>query len=92
MILAPHEQFLKIGIISYFMFKVLGEKAQDVVMTSKLENQPGMITVWNLGVVRNFLRQQKMTNPDNKDLFEEEELAKIATPKLQLSKTHPGIF
>lgn len=32
-----------------------------------------------------------MTNPDNKDLFEEEELAKIATPKLQLSKTHPVV-
>lgn len=59
-------------------------------MTSKLENQPGMITVWNLGVVRNFLRQQRMMNPENKDWLKEEELAKVSEPKLQLSKSHPG--
>ena len=59
-------------------------------MTGKLENQPGMITVWNLGVTRNFLRTQRMQNPDDPELFKPETIAKISEPTLQLSKSHPG--
>merc|ERR1712228_1156005 len=68
--------------------KELDVRAKDVVMTSKLENQPGMVTTWNLGVVRNFLRQQRGMDPDNKKWMEEEEMAKMCEPTLQLSKTH----
>jgi len=71
----------------------LGGKAKDVSMTSKLETQPGMITVWNLGVTRNFIRQQRMTNPEaSSEMMQEDELARICEPKLQLSKTNPIIL
>ena len=60
-------------------------------MTAKLETQPGMITVWNLGVTRNFIRQQRMTNPEaSSEMMQEDELARICEPKLQLSKTNPS--
>lgn len=68
----------------------LGDLASKVQMTGKLENQPGMITVWNLGVTRNFLRTQRMQNPDDPELFKPEMIAKISEPTLQLSKSHPG--
>jgi len=69
----------------------LGDLASKVQMTGKLENQPGMITVWNLGVTRNFLRTQRMQNPDDPELFKPETIAKISEPTLQLSKSHPVI-
>jgi len=69
----------------------LGDLASKVQMTGKLENQPGMITVWNLGVTRNFLRTQRMQNPDDPELFKPEMIAKISEPTLQLSKSHPVI-
>ena len=62
-------------------------------MTSKLERQPAMVTVWNLGTVRQFIKLEKMRNPDKAgNLHSEEELARIVEPKLQLSSTHPGKF
>ena len=70
----------------------MGDRAKDVLMTSKLESQPGMVTTWNLGAVRNFLRQQKMMNPETAGELNEDELARVTQPSLQLSKTHPGMF
>ena len=69
----------------------MGDRAKDVLMTSKLESQPGMVTTWNLGAVRNFLRQQKMMNPETAGELNEDELARVTQPSLQLSKTHPGM-
>ena len=50
-----------------------------------------MTTTWNLGAVRNFLRQQKMMNPETAGELNEDELARVTQPSLQLSKTHPGM-
>jgi len=60
--------------------EILGDRAKDVLMTSKLESQPGMVTTWNLGAVRNFLRQQKMMNPETAGELNEDELARVTQP------------
>ena len=69
----------------------LGPLVKDVSMTTKLSNQPSMVTVWNLGTVRNYIKMIKMQNPDQTGHFEEEQLALMAEPTLQLSTNHPGI-
>merc|ERR1712150_92356 len=67
----------------------LGPLVKDVAMTTKLSNQPSMVTVWNLGTVRNYIKMIKMQNPDQTGHFEEEQLALMAEPTLQLSTNHP---
>jgi len=67
----------------------LGPLVKDVSMTTKLSNQPSMVTVWNLGTVRNYIKMIKMQNPDQTGHFEEEQLALMAEPTLQLSTNHP---
>merc|ERR1712147_548104 len=67
----------------------LGPLVKDVAMTTKLSNQPSMVTVWNLGTVRNYIKMVKMQNPDQTGHFEEEQLALMAEPTLQLSTNHP---
>ena len=39
---------------------VLGSLVKEVTMTSKLEKQPAMVTVWGLGATRQFLKFQQM--------------------------------
>ena len=86
----PSEDFAK---LSSWSKEVLGDLVKDVSMTSKLDRQPAMVTVWNLGVVRQFIKMEKMRNPDKAgNLYNEEQLAQIVEPKLQLSSSHPGNF
>ena len=86
----PSEDFAK---LSSWSNEVLGDLVKDVSMTSKLDRQPAMVTVWNLGVVRQFIKMEKMRNPDKAgNLYNEEQLAQIVEPKLQLSSSHPGNF
>jgi len=63
---------------------VLGSLVKEVTMTSKLEKQPAMVTVWGLGATRQFLKFQQMENK-----MTQEQLAEVVQPKLQLSKKHP---
>jgi TNF receptor-associated protein 1 len=83
----PSEDFAK---LSSWSKEILGDLVKDVSMTSKLDRQPAMVTVWNLGVVRQFIKMEKMRNPDKAgNLYNEEQLAQIVEPKLQLSSSHP---
>ena len=66
---------------------VLGSLVKDVSLTSKLDKQPAMVTVWGLGSTRQFLKMQQMEQK-----MTQEELAAMIEPKLQLSKTHPGML
>ena len=61
-------------------------------MTTKLSNQPAMVTVWNLGTVRNYIKMTKMQNPDQTGMFDDAQLAMMAEPTLQLSTNHAGEF
>ena len=64
---------------------VLGNLVKEVAMTSKLDKQPAMVTVWGLGATRQFLKFQQMENK-----MTQEQLAEVVQPKLQISKNHPG--
>ena len=68
----------------------LGPLVKDVSMTTKLSNQPAMVTVWNLGTVRNYIKMIKMQNPDQTGHFQDDQLALMAEPTLQLSTNHAG--
>ena len=61
----------------------LGMKADDVKVTDKLDKHPAMVTVWEMGSIRHFLRSQYLT--DSKGLSEEEKIA-LFKPTLQLNK------
>ena len=70
--------------------EILGPLVKDVSMTTKLSNQPAMVTVWNLGTVRNYIKMTKMQNPDQTGMFDDAQLAMMAEPTLQLSTNHAG--
>ena len=64
---------------------VLDKKVMDVKVTDKLDQHPAMITVWEMGSVRHFLKSQYLTDP--KGMSEEEKLA-LFKPTLQLNSNH----
>ena len=68
----------------------LGPLVKDVAVTTKLSNQPAMVTVWNLGQVRNYIKMIKLQNPDQTGQFQDDQLAMLAEPTLQLSTNHEG--
>ena len=53
-----------------------------VQVTDKLDKHPAMVTVWEMGSVRHFLKSQYLTDP--KGLSEEEKTA-LFKPTLQLN-------
>jgi len=67
----------------------LGMKADDVKVTDKLDKHPAMVTVWEMGSIRHFLRSQYLT--DSKGLSEEEKIA-LFKPTLQLNKSHSVVM
>lgn len=66
--------------------KSLGNMAKEVKMTDKLDKHPAMVTVWEMGSIRHFLRSQYLT--DSKGMSEEEKIA-LFQPTLQLNASHP---
>lgn len=64
---------------------VLDKKVMDVKVTDKLDQHPAMITVWEMGSVRHFLKSQHLT--DSQGMSEEEKLA-LFKPVLQLNSNH----
>ena len=60
----------------------LGPLVKDVAVTTKLSNQPAMVTVWNLGQVRNYIKMIKLQNPDQTGQFQDDQLAMLAEPTL----------
>lgn len=68
---------------------VLDQKVSDVKTTSKLDKHPAMVTVWEMGSVRHFLRSQYLTDP--KGLSEAERSA-LFKPMLQLNANHPVVM
>lgn len=68
--------------------KTLDFKVSDVKTTTKLDKHPAMVTVWEMGSVRHYLRSQYLTNP--KGLSETERSA-LFKPILQLNANHPVV-
>jgi len=67
----------------------LGMKVDQVKVTDKLDKHPAMVTVWEMGSIRHFLRSQYLT--DSKQMSEEEKIA-LFKPTLQLSSNHPIVM
>lgn len=68
---------------------ILEEKVTDIKVTDKLDKHPAMVTVWEMGSVRHFLKSQYLTDP--KGLSEEEKTA-LFKPTLQLNSRHPVVM
>ncbi|XP_002123045.2 heat shock protein 75 kDa, mitochondrial-like [Ciona intestinalis] len=64
-------------------------KVTDVKVTDKLDKHPAMVTVWEMGSVRHFLKSQYLTDP--KGLSESERTA-LFKPTLQLNAVHPIVM
>jgi len=69
--------------------KSLDIKVNDVKTTEKLDKHPAMVTVWEMGSIRHFLRSQYLT--DSKGLSEDEKIA-LFKPTLQLNSSHPVVI
>jgi len=67
----------------------LGMKVEQVKVTDKLDKHPAMVTVWEMGSIRHFLRSQYLT--DSKQMSEEEKIA-LFKPTLQLSSNNPIVM
>uniref|UniRef100_H2YU59 Histidine kinase/HSP90-like ATPase domain-containing protein n=1 Tax=Ciona savignyi TaxID=51511 RepID=H2YU59_CIOSA len=67
----------------------LDVKVTDVKVTDKLDKHPAMVTVWEMGSVRHFLKSQYLTDP--KGLSESERTA-LFKPTLQLNSNHPIVM
>lgn len=67
---------------------VLGERVTDVKTTTKLDKHPAMVTVWEMGSVRHFLRSQHLVNPKG---LSDKERGMLFKPVFQLNSNHPAI-
>ncbi|XP_076816034.1 heat shock protein 75 kDa, mitochondrial-like isoform X2 [Clavelina lepadiformis] len=67
----------------------LDEKVTDVKLTDKLDKHPAMVTVWEMGSVRHFIKSQYLTNP--KGLSDSEKIG-LFKPTLQLNSSHPVVM
>lgn len=68
---------------------VLGERVTDVKTTTKLDKHPVMVTVWEMGSVRHFLRSQYLVDPKG---LSDKERGMLFKPVFQLNINHPVIL
>ncbi|XP_039253409.2 heat shock protein 75 kDa, mitochondrial-like [Styela clava] len=68
---------------------VLGDRVTDVKSTTKLDKHPSMVTVWEMGSVRHFIRSQYLADPKG---LSEKERSMLFKPVFQLNVNHPAII
>lgn len=68
---------------------VLGERITDIKVTTELDKHPAMVTVWEMGSVRHFLRSQYLVDPKG---LSDKERGMLFKPTFQLNINHSAIL